>query len=83
MKTYLRIFFAIASIAINLMQLRHRLRRREPGGTASATTRPVSRTALQDLRLISKTAIFGEINCLDSGGFGAVTITVDHDQAEE
>ena len=24
---------------------------------------------------ISKTATFGEINCLDSGGFGAVTIT--------
>src|ERR1700694_5022827 len=24
---------------------------------------------------ISKTAAFGEINCLDSGGFGAVTIT--------
>src|SRR5882762_2770517 len=24
---------------------------------------------------ISKTAVFGEINCLDSGGFGAVTIT--------
>ena len=24
---------------------------------------------------ISKTAIAGEINCIDSGGFGAVTIT--------
>jgi Right handed beta helix region len=47
---------------------RRRRRRREPGCPASATT-PIRAGA------ISKTAAGGEIDALDSGGFGALTIT--------
>src|SRR5215471_13432820 len=55
------------------MRHRPRRRRREPGYDAN----PCSRTApcKTFAGAISKTAAGGEINCLDSAGYGAVTIT--------
>ena len=48
-----------------------------PGFRAGDDANPCSRTApcKTFAGAISKTAASGEINCLDSGGFGAVTIT--------
>jgi len=49
----------------------------EPGCPVSAMT-PIpaaARRHARPSRAISKTAVNGEINCIDPGGFGAVTVT--------
>src|SRR5262249_20517823 len=60
------------------MRHRRRRRRREPGFSGVGNdANPCSRTApcKTFAGAISKTAAGGEINCLDSAGYGAVTIT--------
>jgi hypothetical protein len=65
-------------LALAVTAAPRRLRRLAPGSRASVTTPiPCSRTApcKTFAGAISKTAAGGEINCLDPGGYGTVTIT--------
>lgn len=77
MKTYLMTVFAIASAAIFYAAPAQAQASRTWVSGVGDDANPCSRTApcKTFAGAISKTAVFGEINCLDSGGFGAVTIT--------
>jgi hypothetical protein len=80
MKTYLRTVFAMASVAILYVLCAapaHAQATRTWVSGVGDDVNPCSRTApcKTFAGAISKTAAFGEINCLDPGGFGAVTIT--------
>jgi hypothetical protein len=79
MNTYLRTVFAIASIAIPILYATpaHAQATRTWVSGVGDDANPCSRTApcKTFAGAISKTAMNGEINCLDPGGFGGVTIT--------
>jgi hypothetical protein len=77
MKTYLLTVFVIASVAIFYAAPAHAQATRTWVSGVGDDVNPCSRTApcKTFAGAISKTATNGEINCLDSGGFGAVTIT--------
>ncbi len=79
MKTYLRTALAIATIAISVLlatPAQAQATRTWVSGVGDDAN-PCSRTApcKTFAGAISKTAAGGEIDCLDSGGFGGVTIT--------
>ena len=79
MKTYLRTILVMASVAIlcAVAAPAYAQATRTWVSGVGDDANPCSRTApcKTFAGAISKTAVGGEINCLDSGGFGAVTIT--------
>lgn len=77
MKTYLLTVFAIASVAFLYAAPAHAQATRTWVSGVGDDANPCSRTApcKTFAGAISKTAAAGQINCLDPGGFGAVTIT--------
>src|ERR1700755_3311370 len=77
MRTHFRNFLAALAAVVLPVSLAHAQATRTWVSGVGDDANPCSRTApcKTFAGAISKTAVAGEINCLDPGGFGAVTIT--------